>query len=165
MPKDRAKKLRPLFIGLFTILQALPEQSSYQLDLPQKMSIRRIHSVFHVWLLCPFVANNQNLFPKHDANYYYNYGALDNNKWVIEEIIGHRWNGRAIEFNVRWSLGDTTWEPLEHCDKLQALDEYLILMNAKDWQYLSKKATSNNTHITTNSDHRQEKRTIQKNKK
>jgi hypothetical protein len=34
MPKGRAKKLWPLFIGPFTILQALPKQSSYQLDLP-----------------------------------------------------------------------------------------------------------------------------------
>jgi hypothetical protein len=121
------------------------------------MSTRRIHSVFHVQLLHPFVANDQNLFPKHDAKYYYNYGEPDDNEWVVKEIIRHQWNGKAIEFNVRWSLGDTTWKLLEHCDELQALDEYLILMNAKDWQYLSKKATSKNTNITTNSNQRQEK--------
>jgi hypothetical protein len=113
--------------------------------------------MFHIWLLHPFIANDQNLFPKRDAKYYYDYGEPDDNEWVVEEIIGHQLDGRAIEFNVRWSLGDTTWELLEHCDELQALDEYLILMNAKDWQYLSKKATSKNTNITTNSNHQQEK--------
>jgi hypothetical protein len=99
--------------------------------------------MFHIRLLCPFIDNDQTLFPKRDVQYYYDYREPDDNEWIINKIIRHRWNGTVIEFHVHWSLGDTTWEPIKHCDELQALDEYLILMNAKDWCSLHKK-TSNN---------------------
>jgi hypothetical protein len=143
MPKGWARKLRLLFIGPFPILQAMPEKSNYWLKLPQEMTTWHIHSMFHIWLLCPFIDNDQTLFPKRDAQYYYDYGEPDNNEWIVNKIIRHQWNGKVIEFHVRWSLGDTTWEPIEHCDKLQALDEYLILMNAKDWWSLHKKISNN----------------------
>jgi hypothetical protein len=143
MPKGQVQKLQPLFIGLFLILQAMPEKLNYRLKLPQEMATWQIHSVFHIQLLCPFVNNDQTLFPKCDAQYYYDYRETNNNEWVVNEIIRHWWNGKVIEFHVHWSLGDTTWEPIEHCDELQALDEYLILMNTKDWRSLHKK-TSNN---------------------
>ncbi len=32
---------------------------------------------------------------------------------------------------MRWSQGDTTWEPHSNCNKLQALDKYLELMGVK----------------------------------
>ena len=32
-----------------------------------------------------------------------------------------------LEFQVRWTLGDVTWEPLAECKELEALDEYLEL--------------------------------------
>ena len=46
----------------------------------------------------------------------------------MDDIIGHRWVGlKQIEYQVRWSLGDTTWEPHANCNKLAALDRYLEL--------------------------------------
>jgi hypothetical protein len=89
MPKGRAQKLRPLFIGPFPILQAMPEKSNCQLKLPQEMTTQHIHSMFHVKLLCPFVKNDQTLFPKHDIQYYYDYREPDDNEWIVDEIIGH----------------------------------------------------------------------------
>jgi hypothetical protein len=67
----------------------MPEKSNYQLKLPQEMMTQQIHSVFHVQLLCPFVDNNQTLFPKCDVQYYYDYGEPDDNEWIVNEIIGH----------------------------------------------------------------------------
>jgi len=51
----------------------------------------------------------------------------------VDAIIGHAWKGRKIEFNIQWSLGDTTWEPYEHCKDLAALDDYLKLYGVADW--------------------------------
>ena len=36
-----------------------------------------------------------------------------------------------LEFQVRWTLGDVTWEPLTECKELEALDEYLELHRVK----------------------------------
>jgi hypothetical protein len=50
----------------------------------------------------------------------------------MEEIVGHQWvNGNELELKVRWSLGDTTWEPQEACKQLEALDRYLELHGVK----------------------------------
>jgi hypothetical protein len=54
----------------------------------------------------------------------------------VEEITAHRWKGRKVEFEVKWSLGDTTWEPLSSCNDLAALDVYLSLMGIKEWRDL-----------------------------
>jgi hypothetical protein len=54
----------------------------------------------------------------------YNFGAPDDQEWFIDEIIGHHWEREGLELYVRWSLGDTTWEPLRSCKNLEALDCY-----------------------------------------
>jgi hypothetical protein len=59
------------------------------------------------------------------------------------------WTGKKIKFNVRWSLGDTTWEPLENCNELAAFDEYLKIMNALDWMELHKKLDNQLSSKTT----------------
>ena len=60
---------------------------------------------------------------------------------VVNEIMGHRFVGRSIEFNVRWTAGDHTWEPYMHVKDLEALDHYYALMGVTCWQLLAKKAT------------------------
>ena len=57
----------------------------------------------------------------------------------MDEIIAHCWTGKKIEFHVRWTLGDTTWEPYAHCKDLSALDEYLALQGARDYRALPRK--------------------------
>ena len=61
------------------------------------------------------------------------YGTPEDEEWFVDAIIGHAWKGRKIEFNIQWSLGDTTWEPYEHCKDLAALDDYLKLYGVADW--------------------------------
>jgi len=85
-------------------------------------------------------ANDDTLFPNRCYPNPYDFGTPDDAEWYVEEITAHRWKGRVIEFEVKWSLGDTTWESLENCNELAALDSYLALMGAKDWQDLPRRA-------------------------
>ncbi len=53
---------------------------------------------------------------------------MTTNAWFIDEINAHRRDDSGkLEFEVRWSMGDTTWEPYEVCKNLAALDRYLEL--------------------------------------
>ncbi|KAF8219002.1 hypothetical protein L208DRAFT_1182382, partial [Tricholoma matsutake] len=115
-----------------------PESSNYELELPAELKCQRLHQCFHVSLLRPHQANDNALFPNRCYPDPYDFGAPDDAEWFIEEITAHRWKGRNIEFEVKWSLGDTTWEPLSNCNELAAMDAYLALMGARDWQHLSR---------------------------
>ena len=140
MPKGRVRKLMPKFIGPFVITKVDERLSSYQLDLPSEMKSRYICNRFHADRLRPYMENDEVSFPGREAKYYYDYGTLEDKEWYVDAIIGHAWQGRRIQFNVQWSLGDTTWEPYEHCKELAALDEYLALHQISDWQQLPRRS-------------------------
>jgi hypothetical protein len=146
MPKGRARKWLPKFIGPFTIIEAQPESSNYVLDLPMEMSVRNIHPRFHASKLRPAVPNDDQIFPKRDAQYAYDYGEADDMEWGVDQILSHRWKGRSVEFLVKWTLGDTTWEPLRGVDELEALDRYLELFGLKgsEWRKLPRRSPGNN---------------------
>lgn len=100
---------------------------------------RRIHPTFHALVLHLFELNDSEKFPHQDTTYLYDYGTPEDNEWWVNEILAHRWIRRRIEFNIRWSLGDSTWGPLSACEELVALDEYLQLHGVKEWNELSRK--------------------------
>ena len=81
-------------------------------------------------LLRAYEPNDDTLFPKRDAQAFYNVSNDDDAEWVVDELIAHRWRGNHVEFLVKWNLGDTTWEPYAHCKELEALDRYLELQGA-----------------------------------
>ena len=141
MPKDRASKLVPKYIGLYRVVKAIPEISNYVLELPAELTKRRIHPRFHVSLLRPHYPNDDALFPNRERAEPYNFGTPDDAEWFVDEIVGHRWKGRNVEFLVKWNMGDSTWEPLGNCNELAALDQYLMLMNIKEWKELTKRVT------------------------
>ena len=69
-----------------------------------------------------------NYFPSETRNHSMIFGQDDEQEWLVEEITSHRWpNLKELELKVRWTLGDTTWEPLTACKDLEALDLYLEL--------------------------------------
>lgn len=138
MPKGRVRKLMPKFIGPFNITRADKHTSNYQLELPEEMKSRHILNRFHADRLRPYLENDEALFPGREAKYFYDYGTPEDEEWYVDAIIGHAWQGRRIKFNVQWSLGDTTWEPYEHCKDLAALDDYLALHNVSDWRKLAR---------------------------
>jgi len=131
LPKGRARKLCPKYVGPYKVLQAKLESSNYTLELPTVLQERRIHPTFHVSLLRPYQASNDALFPDRVHPEPYDFGAPDDSEWFVNELLGHRWDGRRLEFQIRWSLGDTTWEPSASCKDLSALDRYLELQGVQ----------------------------------
>lgn len=142
LPKGRVSKLLPKYIGPYKVVRAMPETSNYDIELPEELVKRRIHPRFHVSLLKPHHANDDALFPNRTSVEAYDFGAPNDAEWYVDEITAHRWDGRKVEFQVHWNLGDTTWEPFDNCKQLKALDEYLALQGVSDWKALSRKTKS-----------------------
>ncbi|GJE92037.1 polyprotein [Phanerochaete sordida] len=139
LPKGRARKLAPRFIGPYPVVVAHPSTSTYTLELPPDLRRRNIHPTFHVGLLRRHEANDDELFPHRDTKTLYDLGIDPDTEWLVDEILSHRWAGRRPEFLVRWNLGDTTWEPLDECRKLEALDRYLELLGVRTWSALPRR--------------------------
>ena len=97
----------PKFIGPYKSLKAMNESSNVTLELPQEFKDRKINPTFHTNLVQPYIKNDDILFPRGTPKY--------NN----------------LELQVKWTLGDVTWEPLSSCKDLEALDVYLELRGAK----------------------------------
>ena len=141
MPKGRASKLVPKFVGPYKITKALPSTSNYTLELPEELAKRQVHLKFHVSLLRPHYPNDDVLFPNRMKAEPYDFGTPEDAEWYVNEIVRHCWKGRNIEFLVKWNLGDSTWESLSNCNELAAMDGYLMLMDVRDWQELPRKVT------------------------
>jgi hypothetical protein len=142
--KGRASKLLPKFVGPYEVLQSFLETSNYELELPTKLKSRRLHNRFHVSLLWPYIASDDDLFPNRHHLDPYDFSAPEDAEWFIEEITSHRWRGRALELEVKWSVGESTWEPLAVCNELAALDSYLALVGARDWMDLPRRVLARN---------------------
>ncbi len=142
LPKGWAQKLCPKYIGPYKVDNAHLEMSTYTLQLPVAMQEWRIHPTFHISLLHPHHKNNDILFPNRIQLDLYDFRAADNTEWFMDEIVRHQWSDKQnLEYQVRWSQGDTTWEPHSNCNKLQVLDRYLELMGVKYPRQLSRRVT------------------------
>ena len=133
LPRGRASKLLPKFIGPYPIVEANPETSNYRLGLPTELAKRGIHNNFHVSLLRKHHPNNDALFPMRSMAEPYDFGEPSDVEWLVDEITGHHWDGRKLLFHIKWNLGDTTTEPYNSCKDLTALDRYLELQGVSDW--------------------------------
>jgi hypothetical protein len=127
LPQNRARKLCPKFIGPYKVAESRAKTSNYTLELPTALQARRIVPTFHVSLLRPHYPSQDSEFPNRTQPEPYDFGASEEQEWFVDEIVGHRWIGSRVEYQVRWSLGDTTWETHLSCSKLAALDRYLEL--------------------------------------
>ncbi|OJT11495.1 hypothetical protein TRAPUB_11986 [Trametes pubescens] len=139
VPKGRARKLVPKFIGPYKVIKSFPSMLNYMLDLPPELKDRHIHPRFHVSLLRKHKTNNDALFSRREARVFYDFRADDSAEWLVDEIVGHEWPGQKCQFHMWWTLGDNTWEPYKHCKDLATLDEYCCLMGVKSWRSLPHK--------------------------
>ena len=118
----------PKFIWPYKIVEAHTAASTVTLELLLELAARRVHPTFHVSLIRAHMPNDNMKFPCRDTKSFYDFGATDEPKWFVDEILAHHWVDQAgLEFQVHWTLGDVTWEPLASCKELAALDEYLEL--------------------------------------
>lgn len=145
LPKGRAHKLLPKYLGPYRINQANPDNLTYALELPEKLRKRGIHPLFHVNLLRRYEMNDETLFPKREPSKFYDFGAPEDAEWLVDSIVGHEWRGRKLWLHIQWNLGDTTWETVETCDELEALDRYLEVMGVKDTKDLPRKPNERRT--------------------
>ena len=63
MPKGRAWKLAPKYLGPFPISKVIKEGVTYQLELSEELTKRGVNCTFHASLLRPHVPNNDRQFP------------------------------------------------------------------------------------------------------
>ena len=54
-----------------------------------------------------------------------------------------KWTDNNLELQVKWMLGDITWEPIDSCKNLQALDSYLELRGVTHPQDLPRRMQGN----------------------
>jgi hypothetical protein len=74
------------------------------------------------WIVAKTISSSDSAFLNRLQPELYDFGITDNHKWFMDEIIGHWWKGKKIEYEVWCSLGDTTWETQANCNQLAALD-------------------------------------------
>ena len=134
----QAWKLVPQFLGWYKVLKTHRDQSTYMLELPEDLWKRCIHDMFHANLLQPFIPNNNKKFPNRDHTNAYDLGAPPDIEFMVEEIVEHHWTQNELHFKVHWNDGDATWETLEKCNDLVALDAYLKLKNCPNPENLLK---------------------------
>lgn len=141
VPKGRARKLVPKYIGPYEVIQVIPGKSAYKIKLPPELERRRIHPVYHISKLRPHVSNDDSLFPGREARRFYDFGNDPEDEWTVSEIADHAWATRAKEptFLIKWEYGDETWQPLKDVKDLTALDNYLELMGVESPEQLPKK--------------------------
>jgi hypothetical protein len=82
--------------------------------------------------------NDDVLFPHQEVKVFYDFGVDLEDEWLVDTIIGHRWEGHHLECEVRWNLGDTTWEPYTGVKELATLNDYLALQGVELWRALPK---------------------------
>ena len=130
--KGRARKLLPQYIGPYHMIDAHNEASMVTLELLDDLKNWCYAPIFYTSLIHKYEVNNDNLFLHHKAKAFYNFGLNDEEEWLINEILSHWWiNSKDLEFQVQWTLGDITWEPLSSCKEPEALDMYLELHRVK----------------------------------
>jgi len=140
LPKARARKLMPKYIGPYEIISCNKENSHYTLALPDELLKRQIHPMFHAKLLRPAIPNDNAHFPNREATFFYDFGDDPEREWTVDSIVGHRFIGNSIEFDVLWETGEITREPLQNCKDLAVLDRYLELHNSSKWRDLPRES-------------------------
>ena len=131
LPKGRARKLAPKYLGPFTITKILKEGATYQLDLSDELIKRGINPSFHASLLKPHVPSDDRRFPGRLPSQIPGFGEKSD-EWIVEAIVAHHGRGTRSEFEVLWKAGDKTWAPYREVAHLIAMDRYCELMGVED---------------------------------
>lgn len=104
--------------------------ATYQLDLPNELQARGVHNAFHASLLRIYVTNCDTRFPGRQFAQLAAFG-IGNEGWGIDKIRTHSGSGNDALFELIWTNGETTWEPLNRIKGFEALVEYLEAMGVK----------------------------------
>lgn len=135
LPKSRAFKLLPKFIGPYRVTEYSSRSHTIHLALPEELRRRRIHDVFHVSKIRKAYPNDLQLFPHRDIQVFYDFGQNEELEYTVKDIIAHNWEGRnsdKLKFYLRFDDGDWEWRDWSQCEDLKALDDYLELRGVQN---------------------------------
>ena len=110
---------------MYKVVEVHTATSMVTLELPPELTAWWLHPNFHMSLLRAHIPNDNARFLRCDTKLYFDFGVADEPGpgWFVDEILAHRWvDPMGLEFQVHWTLGDVTWEPLASCKGLAALD-------------------------------------------
>ena len=105
LPKGRATKLLPKYVGPFKVLEAHPNTSTYKVELPSQLKAWNLHDWFHRSKLHPDPVNDDTLFPHWEVHMFYNFGTPDDQEWLVDKILTHKWDRSHLSFQVHWNQG------------------------------------------------------------
>ena len=131
LPKGRARKLAPKYLGPFPITKVIKEGTTYQLGLSDELIKRGVNRAFHASLLRPYVPNDDKRFPGRRPFQIPGFGEKPE-EWIVDSIVTHHGKGLDSEFQVLWKAGDKTWVQYREVAHLNALGRYCELMGVKD---------------------------------
>ena len=131
MPKGRARKLAPKYLGPFPISRVIKEGATYQLELSDELTKRGVNRAFHASLLRPHVPNDDRRFPGRMPIQIPGFGEKPE-EWIVDRIVTHHGKGMGSEFQILWKAGDMTWASYREVAHLNALDRYCELMGVRD---------------------------------
>ena len=77
------------------------------------------------------IPNDDRLFPGH-MDTQIGDGPENDDEWAVDQIISHAGSANDVVFKVQWKSGDITWLPGYQIKHLQALDEYLSLLEVTE---------------------------------
>ena len=121
LPKGRARKLAPKYLGPFPITKVLRDGATYQLNLSDELMKRGINHSFHTSLLKPHVPSDDRRVLGHLLVQIPGFGGKSE-EWIVDSIVSHHGRGVSSEFEIQWKAGDRTWVPYRKVAHLIALD-------------------------------------------
>ncbi len=128
-----------MYIGPYEVLETHKITSNYTIKLPPELEKRGIFPKFHISQLAPHEPNDDSLFPGWVAHSYYDFGENPEKELQVHEIVNHVWDlDNILWFQVKWTMGDLTWELMSNVDELSALDDYLTVHGVTNVEALPK---------------------------
>lgn len=126
LPTDGpSRKLQAKYIGPFEVEHVI-STVAYKLRLPDHM---RIHPVFHVSLLKPYI-DNPSKFTGRSKDERPPPTVMEDGheEFEVEEILDKRRRGRGVQYLVKWKGYpdyEASWEPLRNLtNALEAIEEF-----------------------------------------
>jgi len=145
LPKGRARKLAPKFIGPFKILEDY-RNNSYLLDLPSDLKQRGLHPAFHAHLLRIHIPNDDRRFPGRQLNQVADLGSLE--EWSVSRVVSHNGQGTDSLFEIEYTTGDRVWLPYHEVSRLEAVGQYLEALGVPSIQHLPRKISTTSPEIS-----------------
>ena len=148
LPKGRARKLAPKYLGPFPITGIVKEGATYRLGLSDELTKRGVNPTFHASLLRPHVPSDDRRFPGRMPIQIPGFGE-NPGEWIVDGIVTHHGKGRRSEFQILWKAGDKSWATYQEVAHLNALKQYCEVMGVEDVSdlppnYVSKELESEN---------------------